>query len=497
MPIINHLFIAVQQAGLFEDSKTFADAIPKNSWDAAERAFLAEKPEQSRESLTRFVHQHFVFADSPELQALPDCHSVTEYIRALWPRLARKASKGNLGSLLSLPHDYIVPGGRFNEIYYWDCYFTALGLKDAGCFQQIEDMLDNFLHLIATHGHVPNGNRSYYLGRSQPPIMALMIELLWERRSKEPDWLAACYSGLRTEYDFWMAGEGVVSEQLTGFRRVVRMPCGAIMNRYWDDRSGPRPESYREDIELACRIPEERRDSFYLDIRAACESGWDFSSRWLDDAGDLASIATTTRVPVDLNTFLYLTEMMLLRLGEALNASEQTEYRVRAQQRKANILKYCWSAEQAWFMDLDIRDWQHTGSVSLAGVLPMFANIVTEDKACGMAANLQNRFLKAGGLVTTLHTTGQQWDSPNGWAPLQWLAVKGLQNYQHHSLAGLIMRRWLDMVETDFNLHACLLEKYNVCEPGQLAGGGEYRVQQGFGWTNGITAQFYRLLNEA
>lgn len=178
-------------------------------------------------------------------------------------------------------------GGRFSETYYWDSYFTMLGLAESGREDLLKCMADNFAWMIEIYGHIPNGNRTYYLSRSQPPVFALMVELFEEdgvRGAKR------YLDHLRMEYSFWMDGaESLIPNQ--AYRHVVRMPDGSLLNRYWDDRDTPRDESWREDVETAKhsgRPPNE----VYRDLRAGAESGWDYSSRWLRDITRLASIRT-------------------------------------------------------------------------------------------------------------------------------------------------------------------------------------------------------------
>ncbi|QTL38165.1 trehalase family glycosidase [Pseudoalteromonas viridis] len=486
----SNLFKAVQMQGIFSDSKHFADAIPKVSWEQACAQYEREMPED----LAAFVAQHFEFAPQPELAAL-NATSVKDYISQLWSRLERAPQAGNASSLLDLPASYTVPGGRFNEIYYWDSYFTALGLLDAGRTEQVSNMLDNFVSLIARIGHVPNGNRSYYTSRSQPPVTALMVSLLWQTHHRDQAWLQKVTEALQAEHAFWMAGSDKLNDELSESRRVVRMPCGGVMNRFWDDSAQPRPESYKEDIEAAALLEREHRAAFYRNIRAACESGWDFSSRWLDDPAQLCSINTVQRIPVDLNALLHQLEWQLSECYAALGQAQQsTHFLQLAQQRKRLIQAYLWDKEQGWFMDYHTALQTRTQVMSLAAVVPMFLGLASQLQAEAMMLRLEQDFLKAGGLVTTLTETDQQWDSPNGWAPLQWFAVKGLLNYGNQKLATSVARRWLAMLERDFEQHGCLLEKYNVVAPGVRAGGGEYLVQQGFGWTNGVTSRFYQLL---
>ena len=176
-------------------------------------------------------------------------------------------------SLVPLPHRYVVPVGRFREIYYWDSYFTMLGLEQSGRHDLVVDMVQNFAWLIDTFGHVPNGNRSYYLSRSQPPFFAAMVELLAERDGERV--YATYLPQLAREYAFWMDGVARLAPG-SAYRRVVRLKDGTILNRYWDDRETPREESYREDIETA-RTSTRPAHEVYRNLRAAAESGWDFS----------------------------------------------------------------------------------------------------------------------------------------------------------------------------------------------------------------------------
>ncbi|RXF02561.1 trehalase family glycosidase [Pseudoalteromonas sp. PS5] len=486
------IFKAVQKAGLFADSKAFADAIAKIPLAEIEQLYAKQKPTGA--TLLNFVHTHFDFVASKELEALPDFACAQQYISALWSRLSRKPSTAATGSLLPLPYPYVVPGGRFNEIYYWDSYFTALGLLDANRNDLVEGMLDNFISLIDRIGHVPNGNRDYYQSRSQPPVTALMVDLLWQQKSDDMQWLKLVTQGLIKEYNFWQTGGDVGSTEGNARLRVVTMPCGGTLNRYWDPLAAPRPESYVEDVELASRTVDP--SVLYQHIRAACESGWDFSSRWLANPDDLASIRTTQIIPVDLNALLVLLELQLARCLKKLNNETQAEhYDSLASKRSALIQRYCWCDETGWFYDVNLDDYQPTKIVSLAGVVPMFAKQVTPAQAQRMGDKLRYDFLKSGGLVSTLTPTSQQWDSPNGWAPLQWFAVSGLRSYGQNQLASEIMQAWIYAVETGFAHLGCLLEKYNVVEPDKQAEGGEYVVQQGFGWTNGVTSRFYRLLS--
>ncbi|KTF13058.1 trehalase family glycosidase [Pseudoalteromonas sp. H105] len=495
----SQLFLDVQLAAIFDDSKTFSDAIAKQSWQAACEHYLQVRP-LDKQQLTEFVAQHFTLESTDIALESSQSHNAKTYIAQLWPKLHRPADEVKSSSLLPLKHSYIVPGGRFQEIYYWDSYFTSLGLQDINDLDSIEAMLFNFIDLQARNGCIPNGNRLYYSSRSQPPVMALMVDLLWQAKycqKADFKWLARCVEALEEEYAFWMIGSDLLSKQTPALRRIAQMECGARLNRYWDDVARPRPESLREDLEDAAVLPESQRARYYQHIRAACESGWDFSSRWLADSHSLISICTTDIIPVDLNCLLYNLENLLGRYCKVLNYNEkQHQYERLAALRLEAINRYLYDEKVGFYVDYNYGKACQSPVLSLASVVPLFVKCASDQQAQQVKTKLMTDFLKAGGLVTTLNETAQQWDSPNGWAPLHWFAVKGLQHYHFDDDAKIIMTRWLNTIESGFSKDGCLLEKYDVCNVNNRAGGGEYTVQQGFGWTNGVTSRFYQLLNK-
>ncbi len=486
------LFEAVQTQAIFPDSKTFVDCTPKfSTQEIMDNYDTAKKSENF--SLKAFVMDNFELPKKYASDFEADTsRSVEEHITALWPILLREPDQQkNNGSLLPLPHPYIVPGGRFGEIYYWDSYFTILGLEQAGKIGLIENMADNFAYLIDTVGYIPNGNRTYFLGRSQPPFFAAIVNVLAGAKGDEiyNQYLPA----LEKEYNFWMAGMDKLSSENNTHRRVVRLPDGMILNRYYDDHIAPRPESYKEDVELA-RESGRDPDDLYLNLRAACESGWDFSSRWLTDPQDLGTIHTTDIIPVDLNSLLFNLEQTLAKAKRGANNSEDAElYSQRAMNRKRAIQKYCWDENRNFYVDYDFKKGAPTPTLSLAGTYPLYFEIAELDQAKAVAKILRNDFLKPGGVLSTLNNTGEQWDAPNGWAPLQWMTVQGLNNYGESILADEIKTNWLAVNERVFKNTGKMVEKYNVVDMGLEGGGGEYPVQDGFGWSNGI---YLKMLEE-
>src|ERR1700736_3531745 len=238
--VFQGLFNAVQSARLFADSKTFADAVPKSA-PAEILARYRDVNPVSQEALKNFVAANFSLpadAGAPSLSA--ERVTITRHIDSLWDQLTRSTTTApRYSSLLPLPEPYVVPGGRFREMYYWDSYFTMLGLVQSGRHELAEDMVADFAYLIDTFGHVPNGTRTYYLSRSQPPFFYAMAGLLSD---EDPAAAFAAYlPQLRREYAFWMAGEAGLRRG-TAHRRVVAMPNGALLNRYWDDADTPRDE---------------------------------------------------------------------------------------------------------------------------------------------------------------------------------------------------------------------------------------------------------------
>lgn len=487
------LFEAVQSAPIFTDSKTFPDCAPRmDPLDILIRyRKLQGKPGFD---LRKFVVSHFWLPDNIDSDYVSDpSSSLKDHIDNLWPVLTREPQDHiPWSSLLALPQAYIVPGGRFTETYYWDSYFTMLGLAESGRADLMKCMADNFAWMIERYGHVPNGNRTYYLSRSQPPVFALMVELFEEdgvrgaRRYLEH---------LKLEYAFWMDGAGSLLPN-QAYRRVVRLPDGSLLNRYWDDRDTPRDESWFEDVETA-RHSGRPASEVYRDLRAGAESGWDYSSRWLRDCNRLASIRTTQFIPIDLNAFMYKLENTIANIS-ALNGDREAEaeFRLKASERRAAVNRYLWDDEQGCYRDYDWRR-EQMALFSAASVVPLYVGLATHEQADKLDTAIRTRLLTPGGILATEYESGQQWDFPNGWAPLQWMAVQGFKLYGNDALGNEIARSWLKMVNELYQQNHKLIEKYHIsCSTPREGGGGEYPLQDGFGWTNGVVRRLIGLYGE-
>lgn len=490
--LFEELFHDVQTQHVFEDSKTFPDCIPLFTSEKILKDYRSQKNQDSF-NLKKFVLSHFSIPQDCRTEYHSDTSlSAVEHIHNLWPFLTRKEDTIRNSSLLPLPNPYIVPGGRFREIYYWDSYFTLLGLKESGNIEMMENMVKNFNFLIHEYGFIPNGNRTYYLSRSQPPFFSVMIALL-EEVKKEKN-VYQYLPALEKEYTFWMQGKDSLNNIRKSYLRIVRMEDGSILNRYWDNRSSPRPESYREDVSL-CSLANRNPEDLYRNIRAACESGWDFSSRWLKDKKDLATIQTTAIIPVDLNCLLYHLEISIARGYFQINNTGMGDlYLGFAQKRKVAIMKYCWNKEQRFFFDYNFKEQKITKVRSLAAAFPLFFQICSSEQARLVRKTIMKEFLKEGGLTTTLCKTDQQWDAPNGWPPLQYICVKGFLNYpdkEARNDADQIMAKWIMLNEKIFKATGKMMEKYNVEDVHLKGGGGEYPLQDGFGWTNGVFLYFF------
>lgn len=494
------LYRDVEMAHLFPDSKTFADMVPNAAPQQIMAAYNSAK-QQAGFDLAGFVRQNFTTPARTLKPYVSDPNqNVVDHIDTLWDVLRRDpdATVSQWSSLLPLPAPYIVPGGRFDEIYYWDSYFIMLGLEQSGRHDLVVDELKNFATLINRYGHIPNGNRTYYLSRSQPPFFAQMVQLVAE---KDGDKTYLQYlPELQQEYTYWMDGNGGHLAAGQAYKHLVRLPDGTLLNRYWDERAAPRDESYREDVVTAQQTPQRDAGELWRNLRAGGETGWDFSSRWFADGKNLSTIDVTSLVPVDLNSLLYQLERTLAhayRLQGNVTRAENLEQRARV--RADAIRRVLWDSNLHAFSDYDFAHRQLTHRLTAATLYPLYTGVASRQQANEVAQTVQRGLLRPGGLATTQTKSGQQWDEPNGWAPLQYIAVIGLRRYGNASLAQTIATRWIRTNVTNYQHTGKLVEKYDVdaTTVGVSAGGGEYPLQDGFGWTNGVLRALIALYPDA
>lgn len=479
------LFHDVQMAGVFPDSKTFVDCTPrKNPYEiAAEYEQVKNNPDFD---LSGFVKANFDEPIAPKVKSVEENEFFEEHLDNMWVNLTREASDtSGTSTLIALPGKYVVPGGRFREIYYWDSYFTMIGLGVSGRDDLVKLMVDNFAYLIDSVGFIPNGNRSYYLGRSQPPYFAHMVNLYAQLTSLDD---AVQYLPMiEKEYEFWMKGADQLNATNQAVNRTVLLGDTLILNRYYDFLDFPRPESHKEDFELAEGLSADEKSQLYRNLRAGAESGWDYSTRWFENKDKFATIRTTEILPVDLNCLLHGVEIILTRMyAHTGDMDKATEFAAKAADRQEALQQVFWNEGQGAFTDYVWTEGRLEDQVTMATAYPLYFRIATEEQGIQTMSYIEEHLLMPGGLVTTTIESGQQWDYPNGWAPLQWIGIKGMEHYDNAELATDIAERWLTVNKKVYTNTGKMMEKYNVVDTTLTAGGGEYPTQDGFGWSNGV-----------
>lgn len=425
-------------------------------------------------------------------------------VHSLWKNLSRKVAdhvleKPELYTLLPLKNPVIIPGSRFKEVYYWDSYWVIRGLLAGKMYETAKGIVTNLVSLIDQFGFVLNGARAYYSNRSQPPVLAAMIVDIFNQTG-DLDLVRRSLPALLKENHFWNSGIHKVTIQ-------DAQGSNHSLSRYYAMWNKPRPESSTIDSKTASVIPNicEKRE-LYRELASAAESGWDFSSRWMSNGSDLTTTSTTSILPVDLNAFLLKMELGIAFLanlvGESSTASHFTEA---AQNRQKAINCIFWNAEMGQWLDYwltnsdtseDIYKWEdlHQNKQSFASnFVPLWTenscsdNNITTQKV--VQSLMSSGLLQPAGIAMTLSNTGQQWDFPNGWPPLQHIIIEGLLRSgleEARTLAKDIAIRWLRTNYVTYKKTGAMYEKYDVTKCGAYGGGGEYMSQTGFGWSNGV-----------
>eukprot|EP00011_Vannellida_sp_DIVA3-517-6-12_P009050 CAMPEP_0114612570 /NCGR_PEP_ID=MMETSP0168-20121206/4689_1 /TAXON_ID=95228 ORGANISM="Vannella sp., Strain DIVA3 517/6/12" /NCGR_SAMPLE_ID=MMETSP0168 /ASSEMBLY_ACC=CAM_ASM_000044 /LENGTH=684 /DNA_ID=CAMNT_0001823557 /DNA_START=57 /DNA_END=2109 /DNA_ORIENTATION=+ len=484
----------------------------------------------------------------------PELSAWASALNGIWLELGRELSPDVAAapaahSLIPVAHPFIVPGGRFREYYYWDAYWIIHGLLATDMADTAAGMVSNMLQLVDTYGFVPNGGRVYYLNRSQPPLLTQMCLVYYEYLVEKGDdgsaaeFLSAALPILDEEYEFWMTTH--VAEVEVGGESFT-------LNRYNAHCSYPRPEGYVEDVETAeeAGVAEPLLpNQLYVDLSSGAETGWDYSSRWFADHEDISTIRTSELLPVDLNAILFRNELTLSRLYSALGetdaregypcdvterrregdsrrelhwerdncrrvgresaAAKSAEYLQYAEERKAAFEAVLWNDEVGLWYDFNTTAGAQVDPTYFypSVFAPLWAELYWNNETAAAASlspeYVTERFLSAvdqfgaldfpGGLPASLVMTGQQWDFPNGWAPIQAWAIFGLQVLDNEEAAQQARTLAMGWMQNNYNGWVALeamFEKYNVTSTSGLpGGGGEYTTVTGFGWTNGLALQ--------
>lgn len=431
--------------------------------------------------------------------------------------------------LLFLPNSYVVPGGRFNEMYGWDSYFIILGLLRDHRIDLARGMVENFFFEIEHYGTLLNANRTYYLTRSQPPFLTSMIMAVYNAQKAagrdDKDWLARAYGFAARDYELWT--------------REPHLAGSTGLSRYYDFGDGPAPESVQDETGLPRKVisyfllhPDLARTyvvgkgsvqeaagpyysvqvcdvtklasrpdcdaaatvrltaDYYKGDRSMRESAFDISFRF----GPYGA-ATHHFAPVCLNSLLYKTEKDLEEISQLLGKTAQAgQWKQRAEQRKKLIDQYLWDDGRGLFFDYDLRSGTKSTYEYVTTFYPLWAGLASPQQAQAVARNVKI-FEQPGGLAMSPNDTGMQWDYPYGWAPLQLLAVEGLRRYGYTADADRISYEFLSTVAQNFRRERTIREKYNVVtrsSEAHVSAGYQANVA-GFGWTNGV---FLELLQE-
>ncbi|HLG99576.1 MAG TPA: trehalase family glycosidase [Bryobacteraceae bacterium] len=403
--------------------------------------------------------------------------------------------------VLYLPGPYVVPGGRFNEMYGWDSFFIQMGLLRDGDVQLAKDMAENFLYEIRHYGKILNANRTYYLTRSHPPVLTEMLLAVYNR-THDLKWLESGVPAIESYYRYWTNGPHLIAE--TG------------LSRYYDLGDGPAPEvvasehdaSGRNDYDLVReyfrdhkvtdydvsdfydRRSDQLTPFFYKGDRSMRESGFDPSSRFGPFGADVIHYN-----PVCLNSLLYVME---IQAGEILallhRDNEAAMWRERAQTRAQLVNRLMWDPRDGLYYDYNFVRRSVRRYPFLTTFYPLWAGIASQDQAEHVLKNLP-RFEREGGLQTSTYRSGDQWDSPLGWAPLEWFAVEGLRRYGFNHEAGRISEKFLALVLRNFVKYGTLEEKYDVVKQTAVVKGTlryGYRTNEaGFGWTNAVFTSLF------
>ncbi|XP_017960975.1 trehalase isoform X1 [Drosophila navojoa] len=504
-------------AKLFPDSKTFVDmklkASPEKTMELFEAFMASTNNAPTNDQIRKFVDDNFG-AKGTELEVWtptdwvehpafldlvndPDLKQWGVDLNNIWKELGRKMKDDvhknpEYYSIIPVPNPVIVPGGRFIEFYYWDSYWIIRGLLYSEMRDTARGMIENFMSIVQRIGFIPNGGRVYYGGRSQPPLLAGMVKSYVDF-TKDDRFAINALDVLEHEFEYFINNHSV---QAKGYNLAV----------YRDSSKGPRPESYSEDIETAATFnTDEDKENHYSELKSAAESGMDFSSRWYinekgTNVGNLSVTKTRSIVPVDLNSFLYWNAKIIAEFhAKAGNVDKMTEYETKAQKIKEAIQAVLWNEEAGCWLDYDLINEKPRDYFVTSNLAPLWVkayNISDTDKISESVLNyIEKNKLDTfpGGIPNSLYQTGEQWDFPNVWAPMQYIIIEGLDNLGTPDAKQLSKRwghRWVKSNFAAYRDSRAMFEKYDAEKFGGHGGGGEYGVQKGFGWTNGVIIEW-------
>lgn len=413
----------------------------------------------------------------------PDVCEVREYICSSWEKTVRENTSDN-GTLIGLPFPYTVPSpqGMFQELYYWDTYFTNEGLIRDGLVSLAEGNVSDMLYLVENYGYMPNGNRTWYLSRSQPPFLSQMVDAVFEK-TRDTLWLSQAYKTLETEYAFWM------SERIT--------PCG--LNRYAG--TGADESLIDEFVETGSKrlkhdfsaelTTEEEHKKLGRDFVAEAESGWDMNPRFDRRCGDFC--------PVDLNSLLYMYEKNFARFSRILGKSENVarDWEKLAERRRLLMTELLYDTDKKQFYDYDYVSHKLSDVLSSAVFTVLFSGLASQEQAECVVKGLDSLEFEYGLAVCEDRDYGYQyqWSFPNAWPPSTYMAVMGLERYGYYEDSSRLAEKYLRAVAASYRETGKIWEKYDVVR-GVYSEGNEYDTPEMLGWSAGTFVSLYDLLKK-
>lgn len=394
-------------------------------------------------------------------------NSVKNFILSNWDKTIRTSTEDH-GTLLGVPYPYTVPciESAFQEMYYWDTYFTNVGLILSNKIDQAVNNVENMAYMIEKFGKMPNGTRLYYLNHSQPPFFSKMVREIFDI-THDAEWLEKIYPSIEKEYHFW--------------QRNRMTPSG--LNRYYCDDESLFNKSTANDLISRCQLTmpetEEEIKEYAKSFMSFAESGWDCNSRF--------GIRAHKFNPVCLNALLYGMENNLMYFSEKLNNGDSDKWHSAAEKRKALMNNLMWDDENGAFYDYDFENEKLSDIFSAAAFYPMVFNLATKEQARRTAAQLTKLEQDFGitGCENKESVMNLQWDYPNGWACLHYMVIKGLLNYGYTAEAERIAKKYSHLVEYIFEKTGNLWEKYDVVN-GSVSTAKEYETPTMMGWSAGV-----------
>ncbi|CAB4059318.1 TREH [Lepeophtheirus salmonis] len=497
----NSMLDVVNKAQVYNDSKTFVDKPLRFDIDVVLEGFHALMKKTSndpnREELKSFLDDNFEEVNNELIDwAPPDWNENPEFLSKIsdpiliafgkdlnsrWKSLGRKIKNSvkeneDRHTEIYMEHPFIVPGGRFREMYYWDSYCTILGLLVSNMPDTVKGMLENFVGLVQKYGHIPNGNRIYYINRSQPPLFISMVDIYYKATS-DNTFLEENIKVLEEEFQFWLENRSVEvekdDEKYTLFRYNVNVGT-------------PRPESYLPDLNESYHFGTEAdKEEFLSKYEIWCREwlGLFFKmvhqrnfqcgrfSRYENNPNNSggAQFLLVQKCPNFLGDFYGI-------LG---NEEKEKEYRKKEKSIRSAIESVLWNEEEG-----------------ICNVAPLWAECFTDTRTRNRIRSVMNYLRNApamkylGGVPTSMLKSGQQWDLSNAWPPLQEIVITALENTNDpdaKDMAFNLAQRWTNNNWLTYNnSKKVMFEKFDVEKVGLPGRGGEYKVVEGFGWTNGV-----------